>query len=278
MTSDEVPELAHLAEGASWVEVAPGVAALTGLAHLPSEEAAAIEVVAALVDAALADGHRRVEAEIDADDTPTRRVLQRCALRPEGTGRARRLDEHGIPADTRVFARLADDPPPGTRPAFLAMLDATLPLKRLIVQGLVRDGQGRLLLCELTYKKDWDLVGGVADPAESPVESLAREVREEWGIELPVGDLVAVNWLPPYRQWRDALLLVFDLGTHPDLAERVVLQRSELAAVHWVTLAEAADRVAPYVQRLLHTLREHEVSGSTETIFCQDGVLRGVLP
>ncbi|MGO0575594.1 NUDIX domain-containing protein [Ornithinimicrobium panacihumi] len=267
-----------------WVEVAPGVAALTGLDLLPPDEAAAIAVVAELVEAAFAEGHHRVEAEIAADDVPTRRVLQRAALRPEGIARgrgraisatvAREGDGRPIPLDLRRFARLADDPEPGTRPAFIGMLDATLPLKRLIVQGLVRDGRGRFALCELVYKKEWDLVGGVADPAESPVESLAREIREEWGLELPVGDLVAVNWLPPYRQWRDALLLVFDLGTHPDLLEHLTLQRSELAAVHWVTLEEAAERVAPYVHRLLTTLHEHDLTSLPRPLFCEDGVAR----
>lgn len=280
MRSHQSPAAAR--PGASWVEVAPGVAALTDLHLLPAVETEAIGSVGALVQDAFAQGMHRVEAEIPADDVVTRRVLQRCALRPEGVARGRGgagVDGRGgganrIPEDLRRFARLVDDPEPGTRPAFIGMLDATLPLKRLIVQGLVRDGQGRIMLCELVYKKEWDLVGGVADPAESPVDSLAREVREEWGVELPVGDLIAVNWLPPYRQWRDALLLVFDLGTHPGLDEQVTLQRSELAAVHWVSVEEAAEHVAPYVHRLLTTLQEHERSGSGEPLFCEDGVAR----
>ena len=260
--------------GASWLTVAPGVAALVDLDLLPAPEAEAVGCVGALVEDAFRAGHHRVEAEIRADDRATRKVLQRCALRPEGVARGRGGEGDGTPVDLRRFARLADDPEPGTRPAFIAMLDATLPLKRLIVQGVVRDGDGRIALCELTYKKEWDLVGGVADPAESPVDSLAREVREEWGVDLPVGELLCVNWLPPYRQWRDALLLVFDLGTHPDLLERATLQRSELAGLHWCTPEEAEERVAPYVGRLLRSLREHAGRGSTGTIFCEDGLVR----
>lgn len=255
--------------------VAPGVVTLTGLAGLPSAEPEAVDAVVTVVEEAFAAGHHRVEVEIDPDDRPLRRVLQRAGLRPEGRARGRgRAQADGTAyLDLLRLARLVDDPELGTRAAFLAMLDATLPLKRVIVQGMVHDGDGRALLCELTYKRDWDLVGGVAEPAESPVDSLVREVREELGVDLPVGDLLAVDWLPPYRQWRDALLLVFDLGAHPDLAERAVLQPTEVAAVHWCTVEEAEGRVAPYVHRLLRSLRHAREAGAA-TVFLEDGVVR----
>lgn len=141
------------------------------------------------------------------------------------------------------------------RATFVARLNQTLPRTRLIAQGLVRDDAGRVLLCELTYKREWDLPGGVVDPHESPADTLARELEEELGLTLPVGPLLAVNWLPPYREWDDALLLVFDLGTHPDLLERVRLQRRELRAVHWCAPEDLAAHVAPYVHRhLAHLL------------------------
>lgn len=255
-----------------------GVVALVELEHLDVDGDRAVEhalaVVHDLVEAAFADGYHRVEAEVDPADVPLRRVLQRAGLRPEGRARGRGVSRDGIPVDVLRLARLREDPPPGTQEAFLAMLDASLPTKRLIVQGLVGDGDGRVLLCELTYKTDWDLVGGVAEPAETPVASLEREVREELGVDLPVGDLVAVDWLPPYKQWADALLLVFDLGDHPDLLERATLQRTELRDVHWCTLDEAARHVAPYVARLLTSLARAGTGGATRTLFLEDGLPR----
>lgn len=229
-------------------------------------------VVLQVVERAFAAGHHRVEAEVPRDRVELRRVLQRAGLRPEGVARGRATGTDGRPVDALRMARLRDDPAPGTPEAFLAMLDASLPTKRLIVQGLVTDGAGRVLLCELTYKKDWDLVGGVAEPAESPVVSLQREIGEELGVDLPVGDLVAVDWLPPYRQWTDAVLLVFDLGAHADLAERVTLQPSELRAVHWCTPQEASAHVAAYVARLLTSVLAAQAEG--RTVFLEDGLPR----
>lgn len=164
------------------------------------------------------------------------------------------MSSAGQPADVTLLARLADDPEPGTRASFLAMLNATLPRTRVISQGVIRDGQGRILLCELTYKSDWDLPGGVVDPHESPRTALAREVAEELGLQLRPGRLLAVNWLPPYRQWDDAVLFVFDLGELPDLLDRVVLETRELASIHWVRRDEIGAHVAPYAARHLATI------------------------
>ncbi|WP_238335689.1 NUDIX hydrolase [Serinicoccus kebangsaanensis] len=242
--------------------VADGVVALAGLSGLRGRDPeTAVSAVAAAVEEAFAAGRHRVEAEVHADDTQARRVLQRAGLRPEGVSRGRGSTAEGAPVDLLRLARLADDPAPGEPGAFLGMLNATLPKKRVIAQGLVRDDQGRILLCELTYKREWDLPGGVVDPDESPRATLRRELEEEIGADLTVGDLLAVNWLPRYRQWEDALLLVFDLGVHPDITDGAELQASEIRAVHWVAPDRVGDHVAPYVARHLTSLVQDGARG-----------------
>lgn len=182
----------------------------------------------------------------------------------EGTGPERSEDREVGERLTRETSTEAG------RASFLHTLNARLPRTRCIAQGLVRDGAGRVLLCELTYKREWDLPGGVVDPFESPASTLAREVGEELGVALAVGPLLAVNWLPPYRQWDDALLLVFDLGVHPDLLERVRLQRRELRAVHWCDDEQVAAHTAPYVQRhLAHLLARGGAAGGAA--YLEDG-------
>ena len=96
----------------------------------------------------------------------------------------------------------------------ISILNARLPKKRTIGQGVLRNPAGEVLLCELSYKKEWDLPGGVVDPGESPATCVEREVEEELGIHVTAGRLLAVNWLPPWRGWDDAMLYLFDLGVH----------------------------------------------------------------
>jgi 8-oxo-dGTP diphosphatase len=141
----------------------------------------------------------------------------------------------------------------------IAILNARLPRKRAIAQGVLRDAQGRVLLCELSYKREWDLPGGVVDPGESPATCVEREIFEELGLQVSAGRLLAVNWLPPWRGWDDALLYLFDLGMHEggELDPALFLRR-EIAGAHWRTITDAGAHVAPYTARMLEVAADAE--------------------
>ncbi|KGN39467.1 NUDIX hydrolase [Knoellia subterranea KCTC 19937] len=139
------------------------------------------------------------------------------------------------------------------------MLNAKLPRKRNIAQGLLRNERGEILLCELTYKSEWDLPGGVVDPKESPAACVVREISEELSATVNVEGLVTVNWLPPWRGWDDAVLFLFDLGAVPaTFTDDLTLLKRELKAVHWVAPADIPDHVAPYTARMLQQVLEGE--------------------
>lgn len=150
------------------------------------------------------------------------------------------------------------------RRAFITVLNARLPKKRLIAQGILRTDGDRIALCELIYKKDWDLPGGIVDPGESPADCVVREVKEELGLDVVVQGMLAVNWLPPYRGWDDALLCLFDLG-HVDesLLDEAVLQAREIKAVHWADATTAAQHVAPYTAQMLTEVGMGKREGTT---------------
>ena len=213
-------------------------------------------------------GLERVEARVEGDDLDGVRAALRGGLLREGVARGT-LAPGGIRKDTVVFARLRGDDHPDSREGFIALLNSSLPTKRAIAQGVLRDASGRVLLCELTYKAEWDLPGGVVDPLESPAQCVAREVREELGIDVEVRGLLAVNWLPPWRGWADATVFVFDLGVaSADLLARATLERREIRAIHWTSEEEWERRVAPYNQRLLAFLSTH----GGPTAYLEDGL------
>jgi 8-oxo-dGTP pyrophosphatase MutT (NUDIX family) len=144
------------------------------------------------------------------------------------------------------------------------MLNAGLPTKRVIAQGVIRDSAGRVLLCELVYKPDWDLPGGVVEPGESPRDGIVREVNEELGIDVVAGDLLAVDWLPPWAGWDDACVLIFDLGEHDaELVRDAVLEPREIAAVHWcdAELVRSRSR-APTAARVEQVLARRPGAGA----------------
>lgn len=216
---------------------------------------------------AFEQGWRRVETDADSANPALRRTLHRAGLRPEGKMRGSAVDSAGDPVELTRLARLVDDPAPGTRPGFLSMLNATLPTKRVIAQGLITDGGSKFLMCQLTYKKEWDLPGGVVDRLESPASAVVREVGEELSVQVNNEGLITVDWLPPYRQWDDALLCLYSLGEHPDILDRAVFEASEIVAAHWCDLAMAREHAAPYVVRLL----EQVITAQQVPSYLEDG-------
>jgi len=214
----------------------------------------------------------RVAAYADPHDPAALRTAGQAGLRREGLVRAARqrrtessgehgsAGEHGTGGssaerpDRVQLARLATDPEPTSRDGFIGVLNAGLPTKRVIAQGLIRNNASEILLCELTYKQEWDLPGGVVDPHESPAHAIIREVREELQVEVEPRSLVAVNWLPSWRGWDDAMLCVFDLGVDDLVIARARLEPRELKALHWCTLDDVERRAAPYLTRMLRRL------------------------
>jgi 8-oxo-dGTP pyrophosphatase MutT (NUDIX family) len=205
---------------------------------------AAVDVVRRDVAKALVD-HTRVEAKVSVGDDAGHRIATWSGLRREGV-------ERGVRGDLVVYARLIDDTPVDEAGGFRALLNSFLPRKRGISQMLIRDtaAEPRVLMCQLTYKTDWDLPGGVVEVGESPQLAVSREVEEELGITIPAGSLVLTDWLPPWGGWDDALCLVFDGGRHdPGLTDRIVRQTREIRSAAFCTLDEVEERAADFTAR-----------------------------
>jgi len=256
-----------------------GVGVLSWITYAPFRgRGVASRAVRLLVDWAFDElGLRRVEAEVNPLNRASLRTAHRAGLRREGLLRGN-TTLAGEVHDTVLLGRLVDDPPPGTREGFTALLDSSLPTKRAIAQGVLRagpagratDGTSRVLLCELVYKREWDLPGGVVDRGESPAECVVREVREELSLDVAVRSLLAVNWLPPLLGWGDATVFVFDLGVvDPHFTDAARLEVREIRGVHWAAPHEWPARVAPYNARLLDALMQSP--GNAGTLYLEDG-------
>lgn len=193
------------------------------------------------------DGHDRVEAWVAPDDVPGQRIATWSGLRREGVMRGAVVGPEG---DRIVFARLSGDVSSAEPAGFRALLNSFLPRKRAISQLLVRDDADRVLLCQLTYKPDWDLPGGVVEVGESPQLAASREVSEELGLTLPAGPLLLTDWLPPWGGWDDALCLVFDGGRHdPSVLDAMVREPREIRHAEFCTPEEVIDRCADFTAR-----------------------------
>jgi 8-oxo-dGTP diphosphatase len=196
-------------------------------------------------DALRSQDLRRVQAAVAGANRLARRAMLRAGFRQEGVQREAVVGSDGSVDDLYLFARLAGDSVQGPS-WFSSVMNSALPRKRLIAHVLLTDHYGRVLLCETQFKPDWELPGGIVEPGESPRLGAIREVREELGVDWPVGRLLVADWMPPYLGWEDAIEMIFDGGrVSAEQLDRFVLQASEIRQVQLCTIAEAADLVTP---------------------------------
>lgn len=60
------------------------------------------------------------------------------------------------------------------------------------VNAIVRDRQGRVLICLRRDTNEWALPGGIVEPGESVLKAVHREVREETGISCRIHHLTGL--------------------------------------------------------------------------------------
>jgi RimJ/RimL family protein N-acetyltransferase/8-oxo-dGTP pyrophosphatase MutT (NUDIX family) len=215
-----------------------------------------------LVDYAFrALGLHRVEAYVNPENLRSHRVATRAGLRREGLLRGRET-LFGERQDSILLARLDTDPPISDPSSFRALLNSFLPRKRAIAQMLLRDQRDRVLLCQLTYKADWDLPGGVVEVHESPQLAVAREVSEELRLDIDAGRLLLTDWLPSWSGWDDALCLVFDGGVHDDsITDKIVAQPREIRSARFCTPEEVRESCADFTARRIEAALANVAGG-----------------
>lgn len=82
---------------------------------------------------------------------------------------------------------------------------------RLVVAAVIADREGRFLVARRPEGRHlgglWEFPGGGVETGEEPPEALERELREELGVEVRVGEPVTFAW---HRDaTRDVLLLFY---------------------------------------------------------------------
>lgn len=199
-------------------------------------------------------GFERLQVEVDVELRASARVAIRSGFRREGVLRGAALVE-GERRDVAIYGMRIDDPRPDTVTGWTALMDSTLPKKRVIAHVVVRDTGGRVLLCEVSYKNDLELPGGVVEPDEDPATGALREMEEELGTALPLLGVLAIDWLPRWEGWGDAVEILYDGGVHdPSLIDRLHPDGFEIKSLSWRAPDELTGLVSPLNARRLPML------------------------
>jgi 8-oxo-dGTP pyrophosphatase MutT (NUDIX family) len=142
------------------------------------------------------------------------------------------------------------------------MPESRLARPRVSSGALFADDDGRILLVDPVYKAFWNLPGGAVDAAETPRAACRREVREELGLDLPVGALLAVAWTANGPDGH--LFFVFDGGVLlPEQRAAIVLPPGELARYAFVPPPAAPPLLAEPRRALLAEVLRARADGLT---------------
>ncbi|MFA1551040.1 NUDIX domain-containing protein [Actinomadura chokoriensis] len=140
---------------------------------------------------------------------------------------------------------------------------ASLPTVYASAVVLFTDGSDRVLLVKPNYRPHWSLPGGVVEDGEAPHECAVREVAEELGLSIEVGDLLVVDWVPPGGDRpRSMANYLFDGGEISDLGA-VRLQAEELEQAEFVAWEDAVARLPANTRRRIPAARAARRDGRT---------------
>ncbi|MFC8298388.1 NUDIX domain-containing protein [Micromonospora orduensis] len=127
--------------------------------------------------------------------------------------------------------------------------------------AFITDPAGNVLLVKPTYRDGWAFPGGYVDEGEYPHNACAREIREELGVAMVVGDLLVVDWAPSAGLRPRAIIsFTFDCGSVANL-NGFNLPRHELEDVAFFSRQEAErhlpDNVGTRVQAAMVARDRH---------------------
>jgi 8-oxo-dGTP diphosphatase len=120
---------------------------------------------------------------------------------------------------------------------------ASLPTVYVSVCVLITDPQDQVLIVKPNYRDYWAIPGGILDDGERPDQTAAREIAEELGLVIPIGDLLVYDWAPPHGARPKVMTnLIFDGGTLQD-PSLIRLQEDELDDFAFLPWDQAAERL-----------------------------------
>lgn len=118
--------------------------------------------------------------------------------------------------------------------------------------GRRRSENAKILFVEPLYKPTLEIPGGIAEDNESPLDACRREIREELSLNLELGPLLTVDWVPAHSVWSDGIMFVFDGGVlAPDDDAEIKLADDDLRALHFLALDDAGQPIRPSMKRRL---------------------------
>lgn len=146
-----------------------------------------------------------------------------------------------------------------------------LPAKRMAAGALIFNAEQHLLIVKPTYRDHWLIPGGAVEADESPRAACRREVSEELGLDLPIGDLLCLEYCSALPDRTESLQFVFAGGTLTiGQVRRIRLPAAELSAYQFCPPDDALALLNERLSRRVRAALAGAVHG--RLVYLEDGV------
>ncbi|MGD9958188.1 NUDIX hydrolase [Nocardioides sp.] len=157
----------------------------------------------------------------------------------------------------------------GARPVVPMVVEAladhqTFKLQRVAAYALIRR-PGDVLLTRISalgaHAGQWTLPGGGIAHGEAPADAVAREVKEECGLDCVVGGVVAVHdhhfsGTAPSGRFEDyhGVHLIYAASVDPTAVPEVIEQGGTTDAAAWISVADIESGAVPVLDVVRHAV------------------------
>lgn len=156
-----------------------------------------------------------------------------------------------------------------TDPSSQALIDR-IAVSGTVAAAFITDSAGQVLLVKPASRDEWGFVGGWVDRGESPHQGCAREIAEEIGLVLQVGDLLVLDWLTETGYVDEPLTFyLFDGGVIED-RDQIRLRAGEIEEFGFFPPEQALLRSGEFNRaRLALALEARRTGRAVYQPFCQ---------
>ena len=149
---------------------------------------------------------------------------------------------------------------------------ASLPTKVIGSSLLIRNDKNEILLVKPTYRKEHLFPGGTVEKEESLTACAERETKEELGIDIKSGRLLALGYKKNVGIKPEMIQCIFDGGIITDeIIATIKTRKDEIDRYEFKAISEAIKLLSP--ERAYRTEKAFEALADGTTAYLEDGVL-----